>query len=435
MVNLKEWMMILELHQQGLSVSAIAERTGHDRKTIRKVIERGLVVPKYALRLPRPTLLGPFESYLRERVVAWPELSGVRLVREVRERGYAGGVTQLNDFLRAVRPPVPAPFEVRFETPAGRQAQVDFAHFMVEFTEQPGVHHRVWLFAIVLGHSRYLWAQYVLHQDLGTVLRCHMLAFEHFGGTPHEILYDRMKTAVLGEALDDTGIVYNAKLIGLGAHYGFKPRACKAYRAKTKGKIERPFRYVRANFFLARSFANLEDLNRQLRVWLDTVANARLHGSTGRVVAEHFAAERASLQALPAGRFDAVLRTERRVSHEGMVSVGGNLYSVPDGTVKRVLEVETTANCVRIHDGRHLVAVHALLHGRRQRSLLPGHRQPRRSSTAPEVDKPLPVQPPGHSVARRALEVYAAIAERLGAAARVPAATLASTGTASGAAR
>src|SRR4051812_25430902 len=116
-VNLKGWMMILELHQQGLSVSAIAERTGHDRKTVRKVIRRGLVVPKYALRVPRPTLIGPYEPYLRERVAAWPELSGVRLLREVRERGYAGGVTQLNDFLRAIRPPVVAPFEVRFETP------------------------------------------------------------------------------------------------------------------------------------------------------------------------------------------------------------------------------------------------------------------------------------------------------------------------------
>jgi transposase len=421
-------MVILELHQQGLSVSAIAERTGHDRKTVRKVIRRGLVVPKYALRVPRPTLIGPYEPYLRERVAAWPELSGVRLLREVRERGYAGGVTQLNDFLRAVRPPVVAPFEVRFETPAGRQAQVDFAHFMVEFTEQPGVQHRVWLFAMVLGHSRYLWGEYVLHQDLGTVLRCHMLAFEHFGGTPHEILYDRMKTAVLGEATDDTGIVYNDKLIGLGAHYGFKPRACKAYRAKTKGKIERPFRYVRANFFLARSFANLEDLNRQLRAWLDTVANARLHGSTGRVVAEHFAAERGSLKSLPTGRFDAVLRTERRVSHEGMVSVGGNLYSVPDGTVKRVLEVETTADCVRIHDGHRLVAVHALLHGRRQRSLLPGHRQSRRSNTAPELRESHVVRHPGHSVVRRALEVYAAVAERLGAASRVTAAPSASTG-------
>ena len=86
MVNLKECMMILELHQQGLSVSAIAERTGHDRKTVRKVIGRGVIVPKYAPRTPRPTLLGPYKAYLHERVAAWPELSGVRLLRELRDR-------------------------------------------------------------------------------------------------------------------------------------------------------------------------------------------------------------------------------------------------------------------------------------------------------------------------------------------------------------
>ena len=109
MLNLKGCMVILELHQQGLSVSAVAERTGHDRKTVRKVIERGLVVPKYTARIRRPKLLGPYENYLRERVAAWPELSGVRLLHEVRERGYAGGVTQLNDFLRVIRPPSVAP--------------------------------------------------------------------------------------------------------------------------------------------------------------------------------------------------------------------------------------------------------------------------------------------------------------------------------------
>lgn len=426
MVNLKGLMMILELHQQGLSVSAIAERTGHDRKTVRKTIARGLVVPKYAPRSPRPTLLDPYRAYLHERVVAWPELSGVRLLREVRERGYGGGITQLNDFLRSVRPAPVAPFEVRFETAAGRQAQVDFAHFTVEFDDDPGVAHRVWLFAMVLGHSRYLWAQYVLHQDLGTVLRCHMQAFEHFGGCPREILYDRMKTAVLGEPEDDAPIVYNPKLVALGVHYGFTPRACQPYRAKTKGKVERPYRYIRADFFMARRFANLEDMNRQLRLWLDTVANARLHGTTGRIVAEHLAEERASLKRLPAGRFDAVLRIERRVSHEGMVSVGGNLYSVPDGTRSRILEVETTATEVRIHEDQRLVAVHALLHGRRQRSLLPGHRQVRRTTTpkrspSPSPSGPTVVRAPGHNVARRALDIYEAVAQRLGAGLRVAA--------------
>ena len=165
MVDLKELMTILELHEQGLSVSAIAERTGHDRKTVRKYIRKGLKAPKYKPRAPRATVVQPFEAYLRERVAAWPELSGARLLREVCELGYRGGKTVLNDFLRVVRPP-PAPFfELRFETPAGRQAQVDFAEFRVEFTSQPGAKRKVWLFAMVLGHSRYLWGQYVLHQN------------------------------------------------------------------------------------------------------------------------------------------------------------------------------------------------------------------------------------------------------------------------------
>lgn len=207
---------------------------------MRKTIARGLVVPKYAARSPRPTRLDPYRTYLHERVAAWAELSGVRLLREVRERGYSGGITQINDFLRSVRPSPVASFEVRFETAPGRQAQVDFAHFQVEFDDDPGVAHRVWLFARVLGHSRHLCAQYVVHQDLGTVLRCHMQAFEQFGGAPREMLYDRMKTAVLGEPEDDSPIVYNAKLMALGVHYGFTPRTCQPYRAKTEGKVERP---------------------------------------------------------------------------------------------------------------------------------------------------------------------------------------------------
>jgi hypothetical protein len=130
----------------------------------------------------------------------------------------------------------------------------------------------------VLGHSRLIWARFVLHQDMQTVLRCHMAAFEAIGGVPKEILYDRMKTAVIGEG--GGSIVYNRALIDFARHYGFQPKACRPYRAKTKGKVERPYRYIREDFFLARSFRNLDDLNAQLRHWLDTVANPRVHATT-----------------------------------------------------------------------------------------------------------------------------------------------------------
>jgi transposase len=203
-------------------------------------------------------------------------------------------------FVAAIRPSDGLkPFEVRFETAPGHQAQVDFARFVVSFEDEPGITRIVWLFALVLGHSRHIVARFGLHQDLQTLLRCHMAAFEAIGGVPIEILYDRMKTAVTGED-GDGHIIYNRSLIALAKHYGFLPRACRPYRAKTKGKVERPFSYIRKDFFLARSFLNLDDLNAQLQDWLDTVANVRLHATTQRIVSEAFAAERLDLQCLPA---------------------------------------------------------------------------------------------------------------------------------------
>jgi hypothetical protein len=176
--------------------------------------------------------------------------------------------------------------------------------------------------------------------------------------------------------------------------------------------VERPYRYIRADFFMARRFLDLEDMNRQLRHWLDTVANARLHGTTDRIVVEHFHEERPALRALPCGRFDAVIRLQRRLSHDGCVSVGGNYYSVPDGTRRRMLDVETTPDQVRIHEDGRLIALHPLLQGRKQRSMLPGHRQgPRRPERR---DRPGVRLPPGHAVATRSLGVYEQIARQLG---------------------
>jgi len=122
-IRLGELVMILDLHRQGLSVSAIARQLERDRKTVRKYIERGLAAPAYGPREPRPTVLTPFTAYLRERIAAFPELTGSRLLREIRELGYAGGYTAVKDFLRTIRPRALQAFERRFETPPGKQAQ------------------------------------------------------------------------------------------------------------------------------------------------------------------------------------------------------------------------------------------------------------------------------------------------------------------------
>jgi transposase len=213
-------MIILELHRQGLSITAIARRTGRDPKTIRKYVERGVEMPAYGPRsVGRPSKLAPFRNFLQEKITAFPDLSAVRLTREIRTMGYTGAYTAVKRFLSAIRPKNgPKLFEVRFETPPGVQAQVEFARFVVELSDDPGSRRIVWLFSLVLGHSRFLFARYVMHQDLQTLLRCHMQAFEGIGGVPIEILYDRMKTAVTGEG-EQGHIIYYRSLLSLAHHY------------------------------------------------------------------------------------------------------------------------------------------------------------------------------------------------------------------------
>jgi transposase len=411
-ITLGELVMILELHRQGLTVSAIARHLGMDRKTVRRYLERGLEPPSYGPRPPRSRSTDPFLPYLRERLAAYRELTAVRLWRELRDRGYVGGYTAVKRTVREIRPEPVKTFEVRFETPPGEQAQVDLARFEVEFTDEPGVTRIVWLFSMVLGFSRLIWARFVVHQDLQSVLRCHIAALEAIGGVPREILYDRMKTAVIGEDADGL-VAYNRRLVDLARHYGFQPKACRPYRAKTKGKVERPFRYIREDFFLGGLFRNLDDLNAQLRHWLDTVANPRVHATTQRVVNEAFAEEKPHLKPLPLAPYRAVLKLERRVSHEGMVSVAGNLYSVPDTTRRRILDVHVFADQIRIFENGALVATHLPLEGRDQSHVDPAHRQASASRRRSHAGAPIILRRAGDQVARRSLDFYQAVARRL----------------------
>ena len=357
-----ELFVIHELRHQGLSISAIARQTGLDRKTVRKHLEQGLQAPRYGPRAPRPQVLDPYRAYLRERVEAYPRMRATRLLREIRELGYPGGYSQLTAYLREVRPPLDRGFEHRFETAPGEQAQVDFAQFKTVFTDEPSRTCVVWLFSLVLGYSRFLTGEFVYGQHLASVLRCHMQAFAELGGVPRQILYDRMKTAVLGET-EARPVIYHPRLLELAEHYGFTPRACAPYRAKTKGKVERPFSYIRDDFFLAARFANLQDLNAQLAAWRCSVSNVRCHGTTRRVISEAFAEEQPQLQPLPNGPFNAVLSLQRRVSHDGMVSVNGNLYSVPDRTRRRDrIDTASVQNALTRIAERQV----ASLHGERQ---------------------------------------------------------------------
>lgn len=236
MINLGSISMIHQLHNDRTSVSEISRRLNRGRKTVRRYIRQGFEAPAYGPRAPRGLCQDSYKVYLRARVEQQqPGLSAKRQLRDITAMGFEGSsYITLTDYLRSVRPCDRHEYELRYETPAGVQAQADFVHFTVRFTDEPDVERVVWLFSRVLGHSRSLFERFCCRQKLDTVVRHYIEAFEALGGVPQETLYDRMKTAVLGEP-EPGQIVYHHTLMawagtlasfsGLARRVGPQPKA------------------------------------------------------------------------------------------------------------------------------------------------------------------------------------------------------------------
>lgn len=274
-------MLLRHYLEQGTSKSAVARQLGVSRDTVHRWIRDGDLdrdldgeSVQYGPRPPMPTKLDRYKPIIEARLTAYPELSAVRLLDEIRAAGYTGGYSQLTAFVQRVRPtPAPEPV-IRFETPAGRQAQVDFARFRFPW----GVRYAL---LVVLGYSRLLWCRFYPRQDMATLVDGLEDAFLYFGGVPQELLFDQMKAVITRDLrLEGGALVRNAEFLRFAHHWGFAPRACRPYRAQTKGKVERPVRYLRGNFVYGRTFLHDADLDHQRQLWLEHVANVRVHGTT-----------------------------------------------------------------------------------------------------------------------------------------------------------
>ena len=322
-------MLLRHYLEQGTSKSALARQLGVSRDTVHRWIRDGDLdrdldgePVRYGPRPPVRTKLDPYKPIIEARLAAYPELSAVRLLDEIRAAGYEGGYTQLKAFVRDVRPtPAPEPV-IRFETPAGRQAQVDFARFRFPW----GVRYAL---LVVLGYSRLLWCRFYPRQDMATLIDGLEEAFLYFGGVPQELLFDQMRAVITRDLrLEGGSLVRNGEFLRFARHWGFTPRACRPYRAQTKGKVERPVRYVRGNFVYGRTFLHDADLDHQRQQWLDQVANLRLHGTTrARPRARFDGEERFLLQPLAPRRYTSLV-----------VDSGPSMP--PRQTPRRVVEVE-----------------------------------------------------------------------------------------------
>ena len=283
MIEREKRMLLRHYLEQGVSKSALARKFDVSRETLHRWIREGALDRKWddepVRARPRPGVaskLDPYKPLIRARLQAYPELSAVRLFEEVQAAGYAGSYNRVKVFVRQIRPqPIPEPI-VRFETAPGHQAQVDFAQFRFPWGTR-------YALLVVLGYSRLLWLRFYPRQDLRTLIVGLEEAFCFFGGVPRELLFDQMK-AVLTRDLRLLGghLVRNEAFVRFAAHWGFASRACRPYRAQTKGKVERPIRYVRENFVYGRAFLGDADLDEQRGSWMER-ANGRIHGTTKEV--------------------------------------------------------------------------------------------------------------------------------------------------------
>ena len=349
---------IHELRRQGLSISAISGLTGFDRKTIRKYLAQGEITPRVAPRPQRSSKLDPFKEYIEERLQAgvW---DAIVLLREVRARGYGGGYTILKDYLRPKRRFAGEVAVRRFETPPGHQAQVDWGHVGTQ-EWRDGETQTLSGFVFTLGHSRAVFADVATDQTLGTLLALHEAAFQELGGVPQEILYDWMKTVVLG--VDERGEPrWHPVFSDFAAYWGFTPRLCRTYRPQTKGKVESGVKYLRGNFLCGRQATSLDDLRAQLREWTRETANRRVHGTTGKIIWDAWQAERPHLR--PVGSrpsFPHIPHQVRKVSRDAYVSYRGNRYSVPWTYAGQEVLVRCQGDRVEIYRDEERIAIHTL---------------------------------------------------------------------------
>lgn len=298
---------------------------------------------------------------------------GLKLAHE----DFAGSYDAIKRLCRRIsrsKPPEAEDVAIPVSAAPGAEAQVDFGYVGELLDPAAGRLRKAWIFVLVLSHSRYLYADIVFDQRIETWQRLHAAAFADLGGVPKVIRPDNLKAAVVRAAFA-TGdeVELNRSYVELARHYRFQIDPTPPRAPQKKGKVERAVGYIKRSFFKPRTFTDIHEARAGLQAWIATIANPRVHGTTGRVPAEVFATvEQPALKPLPPLAFAPVTWRKARVHTDSHVQLDRALYSVPWRLLGQVVQVRAVGQTVEIHGEQGRIATHE-----RQpaggRSTLPGH--------------------------------------------------------------
>src|SRR5271163_1181696 len=269
-VTAEESAAILRLHHvEGWPVGTIGTELGRHHDTVEGVLAHaGLGVRKVSTRT---RLVDTFIPFMKETLEKHPRLRASRLWSMVKARGYTGSKSAFRAIISRLRPRPHAEAYLRRAVLAGQEAQVDWAHFGKLTVGR--AQRDLWAFVMVLAYSRLRFLRFGLRAAMPSFLRGHVESFRFFNAVPRVILYDNLKSAVLEREGD--AVRFHPTLLALAGHYRFEPRACAPYRPNEKGRVERAIRDARENFFAAREFKSIANLNEQARAWCLEIAKER----------------------------------------------------------------------------------------------------------------------------------------------------------------
>ena len=346
-------------NRQKLTIKQTAEELGLHPETVSAWWERERFEPRRSSS--RASILDPFKGSITRLLDTHHDYTAQQIYQRLREEGYTGGKTVLRDYIRKIRP-TNLPVYLKLDFEPGECAQVDWGTYgtiMVDNTQR-----RLSFFVMVLAFSRRMYVEFTVSETQEHFLACHEHAFAAFGGVPSKIMIDNLKTGVLRRQIGEAP-VFNPRYLDFAHHYGFKIVPCNVRSGNEKGRVESGVGFVKKNLLHGLDVLDLQSLQAAGQVWLDDIANVRIHGTTHQRPIDLFEIERDRLNPLNPNPFDLATTKTCVVSSQFRVTVDTNQYSVPAIHAHRRVTVKIWPNRICIYFDGRLIAQHVRRYGRR----------------------------------------------------------------------
>ena len=349
-----------------LKYSQIANKLGLDQRTVAIWANE----QRYRARKAtvRKSKLDPFKNQIIQMLEKHP-YTARQIYQRITEDGFKGGITIVEDYVRKIRPPKIKAY-LKLEFAPGECAQVDWGSYGT--VRVGSTTRRLSFFVMVLCHSRMMYLEFTVSQTMEHFLGCHQNAFHFFGSVPEKIMVDNLKSAVLKRTVG-CAPVFNPGYLDFANYYGFSIVACNVGKGNEKGRVENAVGYVKKNLLNGLDISDFSVMEPVAERWLDTVANVRIHGETGKRPLDMFKEESSHLGQLPAAPYDIGQISQVRASPQYRVSLDGNRYTVPAQLAGVRLTLKKYQYRICLYHGNDLVARHARSYDRKQDIQNPDH--------------------------------------------------------------